>query len=80
MGSGLGRTVFCDVDLGLGANGIIMMRNLIMMRSLIALPRVMTLYVVALFRHSLDDGRGTRGQNCPTFDPRFQANLLGLGL
>jgi hypothetical protein len=72
---GLGRTVFSDVTLGHGPDGMLIMRNLI------AFPHVTTLAVVALFRNALVDGRGTRGHNCPTFDPRFSAGeSIGTGI
>jgi len=58
---GLGQTVFKDVVLAKGTDG------LLMLRSLIAFPKVMTLSVVALFRDPLVQGPGTRGHNSPTF-------------
>jgi hypothetical protein len=63
---GLGQTVFNDVVLARGADG------LLMLRSLIAFPKVMTLSVVALFRNPLTQGPGTRGQNSPTFEDSFR--------
>jgi hypothetical protein len=53
---GLGQTVFTDVILAKGSDGLLMLRNLI------AFPKVMTLSVVALFRNPLVQGPGTRGQ------------------
>jgi hypothetical protein len=39
----------------------------LMLRHLVVFPTVMTLSVVALFRHPLVDGPGTRGHNSPSF-------------
>jgi hypothetical protein len=71
---GLGQTVFKDVVLAKGIDG------LLMLRSLIAFPRVMTLTIVALFRNPLVKGDGTLGDNCPTFSPQVSGEPLGTGI
>jgi hypothetical protein len=76
---GLGKTVFNDVVLGRGPDGLLMLRNLI------AFPNVMTLSVVALFRHPLVQGPGTRGHNSPRFvrligDESFGTGIVMFGL
>jgi hypothetical protein len=70
---GLGQTVYEDVVLAKGADG------LVMLRSLIAFPKVMTLSVVALFRNPLVQGSGTRGDNSPTFGHSISDESLGRG-
>jgi hypothetical protein len=71
---GLGKTVFNDVVLGHGPDGVLMLRNLI------AFPNVMTLSVVALFRHPLVQGPGTGGHNCPMFVRRIGDESVGTGI
>lgn len=71
---GLGQTVFSDVDLARGAHGALLLR------SLIVFPKVMTLSVVALLRHPLVQGPGTRGHNSPTFGHSFSDAPLGTGV
>ena len=71
---GLGQTVFKDVVLGKGTDG------LLMLRSLIAFPKVMTLSVVALLRNSLVQGPGTRGDNGPTFGHSISDVSFGTGI
>jgi hypothetical protein len=58
---GFGQTVFSDVNLARGPDGMLMMRNLIVF------PRVMTFAVVALLRNPLVEGPGTLSDNCVTF-------------
>jgi hypothetical protein len=70
----LGQTVFNDVDLARGPLGAILLR------SLIVFPKVMTLSVVALFRHPLVQGPGTRGDNSPTFGHSPLDASLGTGV
>jgi len=71
---GLGQTVFTDVVLAQGADG------LIMLRSLIAFPKVMTLSVAALFRNPLVHGPGTRGHNSPTFGHSMSREPVATGI
>jgi hypothetical protein len=71
---GLGQTVFNDVVLARGADG------LLMLRSLIAFPKVMTLSVVALLRLPLVQGPGTRGHNSPRFGHSISDESLGTGI
>jgi hypothetical protein len=71
---GLGQTVFNDVVLGTGPDGVLLLRNLI------AFPSVMTLFVVALFRQQLVHGQGTRGHNCPRFAPWISGDAVGTGI
>jgi hypothetical protein len=71
---GLGHSVFGDVVLAKGPDGMLLLRNLV------AFPHVMTLSVVALFRQPLAQGQGTRGHNSPTFGPAFSSDSLGTGI
>jgi hypothetical protein len=71
---GLGRTVYTDIDLGEGPEG------LLGLRSLVVFPRVMTLSLVALFRQPLVQGPGTRGHNSPTFGPSISGEAVGTGI
>jgi hypothetical protein len=71
---GLGQTVFKDVVLAKGIDG------LLMLRSLIAFPKVMTLSVAALFRNPLAQGPGTRGHNSPTFGHSISDESLDTGI
>ncbi len=71
---GLGQTVFTDVILAKGSDGLLMLRNLI------AFPKVMTLSVVALFRSPLVQGPGTRGDNSPTFGHSISDESPGTGI
>ena len=70
---GLGQSVWRDVVLARGADGLLMLRNLS------AFPKVMTLSVVGLFRHPLVQGPGTRGDNSPTFGRDAKDESLGTG-
>jgi hypothetical protein len=71
---GLGQTVFQDVVLAQGPDGMVMLR------SLIAFPGVMTLSVVALFRYQLVDGPGTSGHNSPMFGRLLSDESVGTGI
>jgi hypothetical protein len=71
---GLGQTVYTDVELGRGPDGMLRLR------SLVAFPKVMTLSVVALFRHPLVYGPGTRGHNSPTFGPSIPDESVRTGI
>lgn len=71
---GLGKTVFTDVSLGEGPEGALLLRNVI------AFPKVMTLSVVALLRHPLVDGPGTRGHNSPTFGRWITDDSISTGV
>lgn len=70
---GLGQTVFSDVGLAEGPDGKLMLRTLI------AYPKVITLSVEALLRHPLEQGLGTRGDNCPRFGPSVSGEV-GTGI
>lgn len=71
---GLGQTVFTDVVLAKGPDGMVALRNLV------ALPTVMTLSVAALLRHPLAYGPGTRGHNSPTFGPSIANEPVATGI
>jgi hypothetical protein len=76
---GLGMSVFTDVDLARGPDGAVLLRNLV------ALPTVMTLNVIALFRRPLVHGPGTRGHNSPAFsqlmgDEEVRTGIVLFGL
>jgi hypothetical protein len=71
---GLGKTVFSDVVLGEGPDGVLMLRHLVVF------PKVMTLWVVALFRHPLVHGPGTRGHTSPSFGRWPGDDFVGTGI